>query len=55
MRGLDLIAGALVLPAILQEIGHTHEYHLYQSDDHYILGEIRELAANRDVGFFLSH
>lgn len=43
------------LAAVLQEIGHTHEYHLYESDDHYFSGEIRELAANRDVGFFLSH
>jgi dienelactone hydrolase len=43
------------LAANLQEIGHVHEYHLYESDDHYFLSEMRELAANRDVDFFLSH
>ena len=43
------------LATVLQEIGHTHEYHLYESDDHYFSGEIREFAASRDVSFFLSH
>jgi dipeptidyl aminopeptidase/acylaminoacyl peptidase len=43
------------LAAILQEIGHVHDYHLYEGDDHYFSGEMREIAADRDVDFFLSH
>lgn len=43
------------LTASLQEIGHVHEYYLYENDEHYFSSEIRELAASRDVDFFLSH
>lgn len=36
----------------LDSIHHPHTYHVYESDDHFFDGEVRELAAVRDVEFF---
>lgn len=40
------------LASALQAIDHPHVFHSYDSADHFFTGEIREIAADRDVEFF---
>jgi dipeptidyl aminopeptidase/acylaminoacyl peptidase len=42
------------LAEALEKQGHPHKYLSYDSSDHYFTGEMRELAADRDVEFFKS-
>lgn len=42
------------LSTALSAIDHPHVHHSYDSDDHYFVGAMRELAADRDATFFRS-
>ena len=42
------------LALALNALGHPHEFHSYDTNDHFFEGEIRQRAADLDADFFLS-